>query len=120
MNATPRRYLGAKAFRKGSWSCHFNPSKLLLSGSDAVRRVGAEIDGVKHQALMASLFFFFRMKSMPIIANHLARLFTSIGETGLVPPGFLDGMLLSLFKGRKKIVLPLDPTVFPHCVAPSR
>lgn len=76
---------------------------------DTVKRVGAEIDGGKAPG-PDGIPFLLWMKSMPIIAGHLARVFTSIGETGTVPKGFLDGMLKSLFKGSARIVPPLDPT----------
>lgn len=76
---------------------------------DTVKRVGAEIDGGKAPG-PDGIPFLLWMKSLPIIAGHLARVFTSIGETGLVPKGFLDGMLKSLFKGSPRIAPPLDPT----------
>lgn len=78
-------------------------------GEATVRRVGAEIDGGKAPG-PDGIPFLLWMKSMPIISGHLARLFSSIGETGLVPNGFLDGMLKSLYKGNAKISPPLDPT----------
>lgn len=78
-------------------------------GVETVRRVGAEIDGGKAPG-PDGIPFLLWMKSMPVIADHLSRVFTAIGSTGQVPPGFLDGILKSLFKGNPKIVPPLDPT----------
>ena len=77
--------------------------------SATVRRVGAEIDGGKAPG-PDGIPFLLWMKSMPVIAAHLSRVFTAIGTNGLVPTGFLDGILKSLFKGNSKIVPALDPT----------
>ena len=49
-------------------------------------------------------------KHLPIVSSHLARVFTTIGSSGVAPEGFLDGVLKSIFKGKPSDDPGLDPT----------
>ena len=47
---------------------------------------------------------------LPLVASHLANVFSAIGEIKVAPAGFLDGALKSLYKGSSSALPPPDPT----------